>query len=100
MRETALNQVVKMGDARPIGFFPGLGKNKSVPVSPPRFATILKEDSMSDNSKKQSQAEAKSKVSRRKFLAAAAATAGGAAIGVPMIASAKKMISLRFQSTW
>ena len=55
---------------------------------------------MSDNSKKQSQAEAKSKVSRRKFLAAAAATAGGAAIGFPIIASAKKTISLRFQSTW
>jgi len=41
------------------------------------------------------------KVSRRKFLGAAAATATGAtALGFPMISKAAAPISLRFQSTW
>ncbi|MDP2975439.1 MAG: twin-arginine translocation signal domain-containing protein, partial [Anaerolineales bacterium] len=40
-------------------------------------------------------------VSRRKFLAGAAAvTAGAATLGFPMIAKAQGPISLRFQSTW
>jgi TRAP-type mannitol/chloroaromatic compound transport system substrate-binding protein len=45
-------------------------------------------------------AEAK-KISRRKFLGAAAATATGAsALGFPMIAKAAAPVTLRFQSTW
>ena len=41
------------------------------------------------------------KLSRRKFLGAAAATATGAtALGFPMIAKAAETVNLRFQSTW
>ncbi len=51
------------------------------------------------DSKPSTQAEAK--LSRRKFLGAAAATAGGAAtLGFPAIAKAAAPITLRFQSTW
>jgi TRAP-type mannitol/chloroaromatic compound transport system substrate-binding protein len=43
----------------------------------------------------------KSVASRRKFLSgAAAATAGAATLGFPMIAKAQGPISMRFQSTW
>jgi TRAP-type mannitol/chloroaromatic compound transport system substrate-binding protein len=43
----------------------------------------------------------KSAASRRKFLSgAAAATAGAATLGFPMIAKAQGPISMRFQSTW
>src|SRR6266567_6733358 len=38
--------------------------------------------------------------SRRKFLAGAAATAGAATLGFPMIAKAQGPISMRWQSTW
>src|SRR4249920_3697557 len=42
-----------------------------------------------------------STASRRKFLSgAAAATAGAATLGFPMIAKAQGPISMRFQSTW
>src|SRR5215210_390268 len=41
-----------------------------------------------------------SKSKRRGFLKAATATAGGAAIGFPMIAKAQGPISMRWQSTW
>ena len=37
---------------------------------------------------------------RRKFLKAATASAGGAALGFPMIAKAQGPISMRWQSTW
>src|SRR5712672_2076479 len=54
------------------------------------------EDSMSKEQIKKPQA-----VSRRKFLAgAAAATAGAATLGFPMIAQAQGPISMRWQSTW
>src|SRR5712672_3434143 len=54
------------------------------------------EDSMSKEQIKKPQA-----VSRRKFLAgAAAATAGAATLGFPMIAKAQGPISMRWQSTW
>jgi TRAP-type mannitol/chloroaromatic compound transport system substrate-binding protein len=44
---------------------------------------------------------AETKMSRRKFLGAAAATATGAgALGFPMIARAQQPVALRFQSTW
>jgi TRAP-type mannitol/chloroaromatic compound transport system substrate-binding protein len=50
--------------------------------------------------KKVTQQEAK-KVSRRKFLAGAAAvTAGAAALGFPMIAKSQGPITMRWQSTW
>src|SRR5258705_7733189 len=43
----------------------------------------------------------KSAASRRKFLSgAAAATAGAATLGFPMIAKAQGPVSMRFQSTW
>src|SRR5260221_5558276 len=43
----------------------------------------------------------KSVASRRKFLSgAAAATAGAATLGFPMIAKAQGPISMRWQSTW
>src|SRR4029078_6353601 len=43
----------------------------------------------------------KSEVSRRKFLrGAAAATAGAATLGFPMISKAQGPMSFRFQSTW
>ncbi|HSJ79748.1 MAG TPA: twin-arginine translocation signal domain-containing protein, partial [Thiobacillus sp.] len=46
-------------------------------------------------------AQPETKVSRRTFLGAAAATATGAAtFGFPSIAKAQAPISLRFQSTW
>jgi TRAP-type mannitol/chloroaromatic compound transport system substrate-binding protein len=45
--------------------------------------------------------QAKPEVSRRKFLrGAAAATAGAATLGFPMIAKAQGPISMRWQSTW
>jgi TRAP-type mannitol/chloroaromatic compound transport system substrate-binding protein len=51
------------------------------------------------DSKPSTQTEAK--LSRRKFLGAAAATATGAtALGFPAIAKASTPVSLRFQSTW
>ncbi len=44
---------------------------------------------------------AEAKISRRKFLGAAAATATGAtALGFPMIAKAAAPVTFRFQSTW
>ena len=56
---------------------------------------------MSKKDINQTGAAAQTKVSRRKFLGAAAATATGAtALGFPMIAKAAEPISLRFQSTW
>jgi TRAP-type mannitol/chloroaromatic compound transport system substrate-binding protein len=42
----------------------------------------------------------RSKVARRGFLKAASATAGGAALGFPMISKAQGPISMRWQSTW
>src|SRR5207249_6070432 len=54
------------------------------------------EDSMSKEQIKKPQA-----VSRRKFLAgAAAATAGAATLGFPMIAKSQGPISMRWESTW
>ena len=45
--------------------------------------------------------QAKPEISRRKFLrGAAAATAGAATLGFPMIAKAQGPISMRWQSTW
>jgi TRAP-type mannitol/chloroaromatic compound transport system substrate-binding protein len=45
--------------------------------------------------------QAKPEVSRRKFLrGAAAATAGAATLGFPMIVKAQGPVSMRFQSTW
>jgi TRAP-type mannitol/chloroaromatic compound transport system substrate-binding protein len=56
---------------------------------------------MSKKDTKQTESPAETKVSRRKFLGAAAATATGAtALGFPMIAKAAAPITLRFQSTW
>jgi len=53
-----------------------------------------------DKKKKVKQEEPK-QVSRRKFLAGAAAvTAGAAALGFPMIAKAQGPITMRWQSTW
>jgi TRAP-type mannitol/chloroaromatic compound transport system substrate-binding protein len=44
--------------------------------------------------------QAKSQVSRRKFLRGATAAGGVAALGFPMIVKAQGPISFRFQSTW
>src|SRR5574337_1462026 len=44
--------------------------------------------------------EGGSKLSRRKFLSAAAAGTGAAALGFPMIAKAQAPTSMRWQSTW
>jgi TRAP-type mannitol/chloroaromatic compound transport system substrate-binding protein len=52
-------------------------------------------------SNKDSKSSPNTKLTRRKFLTAAAATATGAsALGFPMIAKAAAPITLRFQSTW
>ncbi|MDP1681440.1 MAG: TRAP transporter substrate-binding protein [Burkholderiales bacterium] len=57
--------------------------------------------SKKDSNKPSAEAHPETKVSRRKFLGAAAATAtGAAALGFPMISKAATPISLRFQSTW
>src|SRR5690349_5832960 len=59
---------------------------------------------MSISRKKQTKSartKAADKVSRRKFLAGAAASLGGvAAAGFPYISKAQGVTSLRFQSTW
>src|SRR5260221_9629222 len=56
----------------------------------------LKEEPMSKEQSKKTET-----ASRRKFLAgAAAATAGAATLGFPMIAKAQGPISMRWQSTW
>ncbi|MEK6662813.1 MAG: TRAP transporter substrate-binding protein [Pseudomonadota bacterium] len=57
--------------------------------------------SKQDSNKPSAAAHPETKVSRRKFLGAAAATAtGAAALGFPTISKAAAPISLRFQSTW
>src|SRR4030065_1499970 len=54
----------------------------------------MKQDKTQDKTKEK-------QVSRRKFLAGAAAvTAGAATLGFPMVAKAQGPIALRFQSTW
>ena len=59
---------------------------------------MSEKDSQTDNKPAE---KPKTKISRRKFLGAAAATATGAtALGFPAIAKASTPISLRFQSTW
>src|SRR5260221_12942727 len=72
------------------------GTRRMTPGRPSMNCHHPKEDPMSNEQSKKTESAA-----RRKFLTgAAAATAGAATLGFPMIAKAQGPISMRWQSTW